>query len=259
MKTIVHENGAPSEHRMLRSADRPTPSPHTANAPDPSATHPVKKMSRSAKFWDRTAERYSRKPVADETAYQKKLQISREYFRPGMAVLEFGCGTGSTAILHASYVRHIRAIDISSKMIEIAWSKADAQKVENIIFEQSTIEDFITADQSFDAVLGLSILHLLENKEEMISKVHRMLKPGGIFISSTVCLGDTMKFFKIIVPIGKILGLMPTVRVFTTKEIASSLTDAGFDIDYQWQPDRGKSAFQSVFIVAKKAGKPHST
>ena len=58
-----------------------------------------------------------------------------------------------------------------------------------------------------------------------------------------------MKFFKIIAPIGSFVGLMPTLRVFTAKELEQSLTDAGFKIDYHWQPDKGKA----VFIVAKKA------
>ena len=205
-------------------------------------------MDQSAKFWDKIAERYSKKPIADEAAYQKKLQVTRDYFRPDMEVLEIGCGTGSTAITHAPYVRHIHAIDISSKMIEIAQGKADAEKITNVTFERSTIDEFSVADQTLDAVLALSILHLLENKEEIIAKVHRMLKPGGIFVTSTACLGDTMKYIKLIAPIGKLLGLMPSVKVFTTKELEDSLTDAGFQIDYQWQPGKGKA----VFIVAKR-------
>ena len=76
-----------------------------------------------------------------------------------------------------------------------------------------------------------------------------MLKPGGIFVTSTACLGDTMAFFKFIAPIGKFLGLMPLVQVFTSKELENSLINAGFGIDYQWQPGKGKS----VFIVAKKS------
>lgn len=81
-------------------------------------------MNDSAKFWDKIAEKYSKQPIADEAAYQKKLQVTQEYFKPDMEVLELGCGTGSTAIIHAPYVKHIRAIDISSKMIEIAQGKA---------------------------------------------------------------------------------------------------------------------------------------
>ena len=199
-------------------------------------------------FWDKIAKRYSKQPIADEAAYQKKLRVTREYFQPDMEVLEFGCGTGSTAITHSPYVKHIQAIDISSKMIEIAQGKADAKNVENVTFRRSTIDEFSVSDQTLDAVLGLSILHLLDNKEEVIAKVYKMLKPGGIFVTSTACLGDTMKFFKVIAPIGKLFGLM--LKVFTAKELEDSLTDAGFEIDYHWQPGKGKA----VFIVAKKTG-----
>ena len=80
-------------------------------------------------FWDKIAKRYSKQPISDEAAYQKKLQVTRGYFQPGMKVLELGCGTGSTAIAHAPFVASIRAIDISSKMIAIAQSKVDAQKI----------------------------------------------------------------------------------------------------------------------------------
>ncbi len=205
-------------------------------------------MDRSTKFWDRSAESYSKRPVADEAAYQKKLQVTQEYFQPHMEVLEFGCGTGSTAIIHAPYVKYITAIDISSEMIKIAQGKADAKNIENITFQQATIDDFNMSDQTLDAVLGLSILHLLENKEEAVAKVYKMLKPGGIFVTSTMCLGDTMKIFKVIAPIGKFFGLMPLVKIFTAKELEDCLSTAGFSIDHHWQPSRN----QAMFIVAKK-------
>ena len=205
-------------------------------------------MNQSAKFWDRIAKRYAKRPVSDEAAYQKKLQVTRDYFRPDMEVLEFGCGTGSTAIAHASYVRHIHAIDISSKMIEIAQGKADAANIDNVTFEQSTIEELSDSDESLDAVLVLSILHLLEDKEAVIARIYRMLKPGGIFVSSTICLGNTMRFLKVIVPIGKFFNLIPMIRFFTAQELEDCLTAAGFEIDHRWQPGKGKA----VFIVAKK-------
>lgn len=207
-------------------------------------------MDYSAKFWDRIAKRYARQPIADEAAYQKKLKVTRQYFEPSMEVLELGCGTGSTALLHAPYVKHIRAVDISSKMIEIAEEKAKAQNIRNITFEQSTIDDCSAPDQSLDMVLALSILHLLPNKEEVITKVYRMLKPGGVFVSSTACLEDSnLKFMKYILPIGRFLGLLPLVKFFTKKALENALTDAGFSIDYEFQPGKSKA----VFIVAKKA------
>jgi len=207
-------------------------------------------MDYSAKFWDRIAKRYARQPIADEAAYQKKLKVTRQYLDPTMEVLEFGCGTGSTALLHAPYVKHIRAIDISAKMIEIAEEKARTQNISNITFEQSTIEDCSAPDQSLDMVLALSILHLLPNKEEVINKVYRMLKPGGVFVSSTACLEDsTLKFMKYVLPIGRFLGLLPLVKFFTKEALENALTDIGFSIDYEFQPGKSKA----VFIVAKKA------
>ncbi len=205
-------------------------------------------MAHSARFWNMLAKRYSKQPIADGAAYQKKLQVSREYFQPDMEVFEFGCGTGSTALLHAPYVKHIRAIDVSSKMIEIAKAKADAGNIKNITFECSAINGFSIPAQSLDAILGLNILHLLENKEEIIAKVHKMLKPGGIFITSTACIADMKMLFRIIAPIGSFLRVIPLVKVFSARELHNSLTNAGFQIDYQWQPGKDKA----VFIVAKK-------
>ena len=207
-------------------------------------------MDKLAKFWDRIATRYSKQPIADEASYQKKLEITREYLQPDMKVLEIGCGTGTTAIIHAPYVKHIHAIDISSKMIEIAQNKADAKSIGNISFEQLKIGELDVQDQTLDVVLGFSILHLLENKEEVIAKVYKMLKSGGIFVSSTVCLEDSMSWLKVIAPLGKLLGLMPLVKFFTKEEQEGCLSHAGFDIEYSWLPGKGKA----VFLVARKLG-----
>ena len=206
-------------------------------------------MSNSTKFWDKIAEKYSKQPIADEESYQKKLKVTQQYFNPEMELLEFGCGTGSTAIIHAPYVKHIRAIDISAKMIEIAKGKAEAENINNVTFEQLTIDELSVADSTYDMVLGLSILHLLEDKEAAIAKVYKMLKPGGLFVTSTACLGDSMKWFKLIAPIGKFFGFFPLVKVFKVEELVASLTNSNFAIDYQWQPGKNKA----VFIVASKS------
>jgi ubiquinone/menaquinone biosynthesis C-methylase UbiE len=205
-------------------------------------------MAQATQFWDKIAEKYAQQPIADEAAYQKKLAVTRDYFRPDMEVLEIGCGTGSTAILHAPYVKHIHAIDFSANMIAIAQGKAEAEQIENVTFEQATIEDLAIPNASLDVVLGLSILHLLKDKEAAIDQIYRMLKPGGLFVTSTTCLGDTMGWFKLIAPIGRFLGFFPFVAVFTTHELEDSLTHAGFDLDYRWQPSQDKA----MFIVAKK-------
>ena len=75
--------------------------------------------------------------------------------------------------------------------------------------------------------------------------------PGGVFVTSTACLGDGMSFIKYVEPLGRMLGLMPMVKVFTEAELARSITDAGFAIEHQWRPNADKR--KAVFIVARKA------
>lgn len=207
-------------------------------------------MNTTAKFWDKLAPRYAAMPIADEATYQKKLEITRQYLTPASDVLELGCGTGSTAVLHAPIVNHYLAVDCSSGMLDIARAKAKEQGLANLTFEQATIDEFTAANAGFDMVLALSLLHLLEDKEAVISRIHAFLKPGGIFISSTACLGDRMAYVKYIAPVARFFGKMPLVKVFTVAELERSLIEAGFTIEYQLQPDFKKA----VFIVARKAG-----
>ena len=205
-------------------------------------------MAREKKFWDRIAKRYASRPVRDEAAYQRKLAATREYLRPDMQVLEIGCGTGSTAIAHAPYVRHIRATDISNRMIDIAKDRASAAGVQNVAFESVGLEDLDAAPQSVDAVLALSLLHLLEDRDAAIARIHALLGPGGIFVSNTACLGDNLRWFRFVGPVGRWLGLLPLVRVFTRNELEQSLAQAGFEIEHAWQPDKAV-----VFIIARKS------
>ena len=207
-------------------------------------------MAKSDKFWDKTAERYAKSPVSDEATYQKKLAETQSFFTPNMRVLEFGCGTGTTAIHHAPHVQHIDAIDISENMLEIGRGKAREAGVENITFTRGTLTEFNAETGGLDAVLGLNVIHLLPDRQAVIAEVVRILNPGGIFVSSTVCLGNSyLRFIKLVVPLGKLLGLMPDVFVLTEAELAVEFTNAGFVIERQWH--HGKNGI-AVFMVARK-------
>ncbi len=203
-------------------------------------------MSRTAKFWDRMAAGYVRNPVKDEESYQKKLELTRAYLRPEMEVMEFGCGSGATAIIHAPRVKHIIAIDISGNMLDVARRNAADANIQNITFLKSTIDDFEAPDGSFDVVLGLSILHLLPNKEAAIAKVYKMLKPGGVFVSSTICMADSSIAYKAVPPIARLFGLV--LRAFTAANLKNALESTGFTIDREWRPGAGKA----IFLIAKK-------
>ena len=129
-------------------------------SPNDSASRPNKHSSPNPKFWDRIANKYARSPIKDQEAYERKLSLTQEHLRADMEVLEFGCGTGSTAIAHAPHVNHILATDISAKMLEIARTKSRDAGVNNITFKQATLESTDADYESFDTIMGLSLIHI---------------------------------------------------------------------------------------------------
>jgi len=206
-------------------------------------------MSDAGGFWDKRAEKYAQRPVADQETYDKKLEITRTYFRSGSEVLEIGCGTGSTALAHAPYVKRILATDISPAMIDIARGKAEAGQIDNVSFEVRAVAGHDIQQSFYDVIMAHNLLHLLENPQAAIIAAYRGLKPGGVFITSTACIGDMSWYFRIIAPVGHFLRLIPLVRVFTQAQLKQSLIDAGFVIDHEWLPKKNAAAF----IIAKKS------
>lgn len=205
-------------------------------------------MAAQSAFWDRLANRYAAQPVADPAAYEAKLAATRRLLHADMEVFEFGCGTGSTAITHAPHVRHIRAVDFSARMIEIARKKATEADLSNVNFEVGTIETIDLAPESLDMVMAHSILHLLQDKRVAIGKSYAALKPGGYFITSTACLSEMTPLIRLVAPIGNRLGFLPHLDVMTPAQLHNAIEAPGFVIEYEWQP--GKKA--AVFIIARK-------
>ena len=205
-------------------------------------------MTSQSFFWDRIANHYASQPIGDETSYQKKLDLTQKYLTPESRVLEFGCGTGSTAIYHAPKVERILATDISDQMLNIARDKAKAAELDNISFEQSTLMEINSTNEGWDVVLGMSILHLLPDKDAHIRKVYEHLKPGGVFVSSTACIGDMGSWFKFAAPIFKWTPFLPSVQVFGVASLKQSFIQAGFNMEYEWQPEQDSA----VFLIARK-------
>lgn len=204
-------------------------------------------MSLQTFFWDRIANNYAKQPIKDEAAYQKKLMHTQQYFSNESRVLEFGCGTGTTAVHHAPLVRHIYATDISAKMLEIAKRRANDANVSNISFQQTGLMEF-KDNGSWDVILGMSILHLLKDRKEHIQRAYDLLKPGGVFISSTACIADMSTVFKWIAPLFRWSQIMPKVHVFNSEQLRAEFIEAGFSVEYEWRPGPDKS----VFMVVKK-------
>ena len=208
-------------------------------------------MSYGVSFWDRVANRYAKSPVSNPERYKQKLIATQRYFTRDMDVFEFGCGTGSTAILHAPFVKSYLATDLSANMLSIAQNKPEFKQLDNLTFKQMAIEDWPEQNSQFDMILGLSILHLVQDPEMITQKVHSMLKPGGLFVTSTACIMDSAPLFRFIAPIGAFLRLIPKVQFFTVDELENKINLQGFKTEFSLpNPDKSEACF---LISAKEA------
>jgi len=206
---------------------------------------------KSGRFWDKIAHKYSQQPIKDIEAYAFKLEKTQSYFPLKAVVLEFGCGTGMTALYHAAKVEQVLAIDTSPNMIQIARERLQQLGLDNVTFEVASIEDVAHADNAFDVILGMSVLHLLPNPEVVLFKIRKLLKPDGVFISSTHCVGDKSPWIRRLVPLGQFLKIMPFVKLFTKSDLKKWLSNAGFSVEFEWAAVKSPS---TLFLISKIKG-----
>jgi hypothetical protein len=64
-------------------------------------------MTADARFWNDIADKYSRKPVEDPAAFERKIATTKGRMTRESVVLDIGCGTGSLALRLADSGRHL--------------------------------------------------------------------------------------------------------------------------------------------------------
>ncbi len=206
-----------------------------------------------ARFWDRAARKYAVDPIADPSAYERTLDATRRYLKSSDLALELGCGAGTTALHLIAAVERIIATDLSTEMIAIAREKAMARGIENVTFEVGRFAGGAWCDATFDVVLAFNVLHLVSPLPDALSVAHRLLRPGGVFISKTPCLKLMHPAIRALVPVMRLVGRAPsTVAFFTADELEAALVTAGFEVvERSWHAARGGNDTR-VFLVAGK-------
>ncbi len=180
-------------------------------------------------FWDRIAPRYARSKISNLPAYEATLAEVRRRLTPRDRVLETGCGTGSTALKLAPQVAEYTATDIAPAMIAQARAK---QAPDNLRFAAAAAAPAdAAAPGSYDAVLSFNLLHLVRDLDAVLAEAHGLLRPGGLYITKTPCLGNMNPLLRLLIPVLRAVGKAPWVHVFTRDELERRIRAAGFEID----------------------------
>lgn len=101
--------------------------------------------------------------------------------RPGMRVLDVGCGPGDVSFVAAGLVGptgSVLGVDASRDVVEFARSRAAQRGLSTVKFEQTTVDD-IAVDE-VDAVIGRLILMHLRDPVSTLRNLARLVRPGGL-------------------------------------------------------------------------------
>jgi ubiquinone/menaquinone biosynthesis C-methylase UbiE len=180
------------------------------------------------KFWNLISARYAASPIADRTAYETKLEKIKACLSPEDVVLDIGCGTGTQCGDLAGHVRQVTGIDISGKLLAIAEQRKAERKLDNIEFIKTSLYDERLQADSFDIVMAFYVLHFFEDLDAVVKRVHALLKPGGLFISETACLGEKNQLAGKLVRFAGHLGFLPKINLLTTGQLEQAMEQADF-------------------------------
>ena len=186
-------------------------------------------LNQPKEFWDmraRTYDQTSGKTYAE--TYDRTADLSLKYLKPSDRVLEFACGTGLLTFRLAPHVSHLRGIDISPEMTAVAREKA--RGLDNVEITNTELFDPGLEPGSFDAVAAFNVLLYLPNLSANLARIRELLRPGGVFLSATDCLGARPSVMGLQKLVRSRTGRMPYVAFFTQRGLERSIARNGFAI-----------------------------
>lgn len=168
------------------------------------STHELDRLIHQARFW------------GDLTEQVMRLAG----IKPGMRVLDVGCGAGDVSFLAASLVGPegaVIGVDKSPEATALASQRVQAAGLTNVHFITQDLSTF-TMDEPVDALIGRLVLMYFADPAVILRRLTRFLKPGGVVVFHELDTSGSKS--------------EPVCELFTTtvERIEQTLTRAGADI-----------------------------
>jgi len=103
--------------------------------------------------------------------------------RPGMSVVDVGCGSGRFTIPMAQQVSstgEVLGIDIQAGKVQRAKQRAQEASIKNARFERAGAGEGRLDEERFDRALLYAVLGEMTDRQVALAEIFQALKPGGI-------------------------------------------------------------------------------
>ncbi len=111
--------------------------------------------------------------------------------RPGMHVLDLGCGDGSTALPAARLGAIVRGVDIAANLVAAGNERAARAGLANVRFEEGDASDLAgIPDESFDLVVSIFGAMFAPRPLDVAREMVRVTRRGGRIVMGNWIPGD---------------------------------------------------------------------
>jgi ubiquinone/menaquinone biosynthesis C-methylase UbiE len=184
---------------------------------------------KNEEYWNKRAATYDEQVMGEYAdANEKTVSMSLAYLKDTDEMLEIACGTGVMTLGIVNHVSHLTAIDISSAMLDRLREKAQGRT--DLTLMHTDIFDHEFDDKQFDVIAAYNVLLYMENIDEVLHRIHSLLRPGGMFLSASDCVGgldnEDAKEKRRRVEKGE----LSFVGFFTPEELVKTIEEAGFTV-----------------------------
>ncbi|MPT47010.1 MAG: class I SAM-dependent methyltransferase [Sphingobium sp.] len=142
----------------------------------------------SCAYWAQPGEDIDLSAGLDQAQEDKKAHIAAKlYLKPGMTVLDIGCGWGGMALyLHRKYGVRVTGITLSEEQLAVARQRAQDEGVaDHVTFE---LIDYRDLQGQFDRIVSVGMFeHVgVPYYREFFRQCHNLLKPDGVMLLHTI-------------------------------------------------------------------------
>jgi 2-polyprenyl-3-methyl-5-hydroxy-6-metoxy-1,4-benzoquinol methylase len=105
--------------------------------------------------------------------------VARLELKPGMKVLDVGCGTGNQAVPAARAGADVTAVDIAPSLLVQAAARAQEERV-NINLREADAEELPYNDGEFDVVMSMFAAMFAPRPQVAVAEMRRVCRSGGL-------------------------------------------------------------------------------